>query len=207
MTQTHSSSIAPEIRHAATVILLRNSADETSVLMGQRGKSAAFMPGKFVFPGGAVDPQDFGHSDHHRMASQCFDRLCFEATPELAAALLVAARRELREETGLTLLTEARMRFMFRAVTPPKRSRRFDARFFLCDADDVQEDLDDFSRAEDELSHLHWVSLSDAMSLDLPFVTRIVLAEIRALAAHSGPPPEVPFYDHRTSKGVITSIR
>jgi 8-oxo-dGTP pyrophosphatase MutT (NUDIX family) len=207
MTQTLSPIMPPEIRHAATIILLRESADETSVLMGQRGKSAAFMPGKFVFPGGAVDPQDFAHSEQPLMTAQCFDRLCFEATPELAAAILVAARRELREETGLTLLTEARMRFVFRAITPPKRTRRFDARFFLCDADDVQEDLDDFSRAEDELSHLHWVSLSDALSLDLPFVTRIVLSEIKALAAQSGPPSEVPFYDHRTSKGSIVSIR
>jgi 8-oxo-dGTP pyrophosphatase MutT (NUDIX family) len=43
------------LRDAATVIVLR---DNDRVLMGQRGKSAAFMPGKFVFPGGAVDSQD-----------------------------------------------------------------------------------------------------------------------------------------------------
>jgi len=43
------------IRDASTVIVLR---DDRAVLMGQRGKTAAFMPGKFVFPGGAVDASD-----------------------------------------------------------------------------------------------------------------------------------------------------
>ena len=47
-----------KIRNAATVIVVRNKQDNPSVLMGQRGMNAAFMPSKFVFPGGAVDDQD-----------------------------------------------------------------------------------------------------------------------------------------------------
>ena len=46
------------IRDAATVIVLRDRNNTPSVLMGQRGANAAFMPNKFVFPGGAVDPED-----------------------------------------------------------------------------------------------------------------------------------------------------
>ena len=46
------------IRDAATVILLRQKKDSTYVLMGQRGNKAAFMPSKYVFPGGAVDQDD-----------------------------------------------------------------------------------------------------------------------------------------------------
>ena len=42
------------IRNAATVILLRDRLENPRVLMGQRGAKAAFMPNKFVFPGGAV---------------------------------------------------------------------------------------------------------------------------------------------------------
>ena len=47
-----------KIRNAATVIVVRNKHDNPSVLMGQRGVNASFMPSKFVFPGGAVDDQD-----------------------------------------------------------------------------------------------------------------------------------------------------
>ena len=46
------------IRNAATVILLRDRLENPQVLMGQRGAKAAFMPNKFVFPGGAVDAED-----------------------------------------------------------------------------------------------------------------------------------------------------
>ena len=46
------------IRDAATVIVVRDPLGSRRVLMGQRSKSAAFMPNKFVFPGGAVDASD-----------------------------------------------------------------------------------------------------------------------------------------------------
>ena len=46
------------IRDASTVILIRKKDNNNYVLMGQRGKNAVFMPSKYVFPGGAVDPQD-----------------------------------------------------------------------------------------------------------------------------------------------------
>ena len=46
------------IRNAATVIVLRDRLNDPHILMGQRGASAAFMPNKFVFPGGAVDAGD-----------------------------------------------------------------------------------------------------------------------------------------------------
>ena len=46
------------IRNAATVMVLRDRTTDPHVLMGQRGAKAAFMPSKFVFPGGAVDAAD-----------------------------------------------------------------------------------------------------------------------------------------------------
>ena len=47
-----------KIRDASSVITVRKDGPVPTVLMGQRGKTAAFMPNKFVFPGGAVDPID-----------------------------------------------------------------------------------------------------------------------------------------------------
>ena len=88
----------------------------------------------------------------------------------------------------------APLQFVFRAVTPPGRPRRFDARFFLIDAADLASDPDDFSAACDELSHLHWVALDEVRALDLPFITEVVLAEVTARVDDPAPPASVPFF-------------
>lgn len=71
----------------------------------------------------------------------------------------------------------------------------------LVDAASIAGDRDDFSRAEDELSHLHWVPVAEARALDLPFITEVVLAELAQLVAASGGgllarPATVPFFDN-----------
>lgn len=208
-----------QIRDAATVILWRHGREGAEVLMGTRGAQAAFMPNKVVFPGGAVDATDGGVPVDSLPEQACLTRL--DAHPRsrgqsLARALLAAAIRELWEETGLILgrpgswrdpgpdwvafartghrPDSSRFRFVFRAVTPPGRPRRFDARFFLVPAAAVAGDCDDFSRASEELSHLQWVPLARARSYDLPFITEVVLAEIAPLIAAGGPVPQsVPF--------------
>ena len=48
--------VAP--RDAATLILLDRSGPTPKVLMGRRHHGHVFLPGRFVFPGGAVDPRD-----------------------------------------------------------------------------------------------------------------------------------------------------
>ena len=212
MTQT-------EIRNAATVVLVREGAGGPEVLMGQRGAGAAFMPSKFVFPGGAVDTGDAQIPLAAPIGAQCAARLASGVAPELAHALCVAAIREVWEETGLPfgtpgawqgtvppdwqtfaaagfLPTAASLRYVFRAITPPGRSRRFDARFFLADAGAIVGDAGDMSRASDELSHLQWIALDRARHFDLPFITEIVLAEIAALLRTGGEPQSVPFFDN-----------
>lgn len=189
---------APEIRAAATVILWRKGAAGPEVLMGQRGAGAVFMPSKYVFPGGAVDPTDV-QGGASRLSDRCAARLaqrCPDGAPS-PAALAAAALRELREETGLAYPDDAThaLRFVFRAITPPGRTRRFDARFFLAGAAHIPGNLDDFSAAEDELSHLHWIGLRAARALDLPFITEVVLAEVTALLAGAAD-EGVPFFDN-----------
>ncbi|MDD9717003.1 NUDIX hydrolase [Dinoroseobacter sp. PD6] len=210
------------IRHAATVILIRDEDSDTPrVLMGQRGEKAAFMPSKFVFPGGAVDPEDSAQSLFQDTHATCREKLAKDARGCTPEAVFAAAIRELWEETGLRLgrpgrpaahgalqdswasflasgaaPTAAPLRFVFRAITPPGRPRRFDARFLLAPASALMDDPDDFSKASDELSHLHWVPLREARALDLPFITEVVLGEVTAALPRLDPPETVPFFHH-----------
>lgn len=219
------------IRNAATVIALRDRATEPKVLMGQRGAKAVFMPNKFVFPGGAVDAEDADIPLVSSIPEPCASRLSEDSPGDLTHALCVAAVRELWEETGLILGQKgswsgpppadwesfaatghlpdaAALRFVFRAITPPGRPRRFDARFFVLDADDsVATDLDDFSAACDELSALQWIPLEEARSFDLPFITEVVLAEVAQRAADPSPPDSVPFFANNAENRAFHRLR
>ncbi|MDQ2092247.1 NUDIX hydrolase [Marimonas arenosa] len=218
------------VRNAATVIVLRDRLDEPKVLMGQRGAQAAFMPNKFVFPGGAVDPDDAGVPLARRMPQVCRERLLEDAPEDFTHALATAAIRELWEETGLIIgqpgnwwveppedwadfaaagyLPDAHpLQFVFRAITPPGRPRRFDARFFLVDADEIANDLDDFSAAHDELSHLQWIPLQKVREFDLPFITEVVLAEVAARAHDLSPPDNVPFFNNSREESLFQRLK
>jgi len=203
------------IRDAATVILLRDTTDGPAILMGQRGAKAAFMPNKFVFPGGAVDAEDADIELSAPLGDLCATRLREDSAQDLTHALTAAAIREVWEETGQIIGTPGawdnppadwatfaamghrpdaqHLHFFFRAITPPGRPRRFDARFFLMDAAHLRSDPDDFSAASDELSHLQWIPVARAREFNLPFITEVVLAEVAALT-HVGPPASVPFF-------------
>ena len=63
------------IRDAASIIVLRDRLTRPAILMGQRGAEAAFMPMKFVFPGGAVDVGDAAVPLARPLPSPCDARL------------------------------------------------------------------------------------------------------------------------------------
>lgn len=217
------------IRNAATVIVLRDRETEPRILMGQRGASAAFMPNKFVFPGGAVDAEDAHVPLAAPLPALCGARLADEAHGITPHALCAAAIRELWEETGLILghktswqtpppdwesfarrgfAPDARaMQFVFRAITPPGRPRRFDARFFLVDAGAISTDLDDFSAACDELSHLQWIPLAEARRFDTPFITEVVLAEVEARVTDTAPPDTIPFFKNDDEESLFLRLK
>ena len=217
------------IRNASTIIVLRDRLRDPAILMGQRGATAAFMPNKFVFPGGAVDRADGAVPLAAPLPALCHRRLAEEAPDGLQHALAAAAIRELWEETGLILgvpgqwpgavppdweefaatghvPSAAALQFVFRALTPPGRPRRFDARFFLVDATHIQGDLDDFDAACDELSHLQWIKLTDARNFDLPFITEVVLAEVEARVRDENPPESVPYFHNGAEESLFLRL-
>ncbi len=217
------------IKDAATIVILRRKADRVSVLMGQRGTKAAFMPDKFVFPGGRVDETDHGLPGLVVASDDVRQRLSVQAPAQSADGITGAAIRELWEETGLILgqqqnhsfevapdwadfyrqglLPDASpLQFFFRAVTPPGRPRRFDARFLMCDADAVLNDLDDFSAASGELSHLQWIDLEETRNFALPFITEIVLSEVADIVARPDQARRVPFFSHGVDGPAFRSI-
>lgn len=215
------------IRDAATVILHRQTPEGPHVLMGQRGAKAAFMPNKVVFPGGAVDSGDAQVPLAQNLNDSCIARLRQDSRNDLSQALAAAAIRELWEETGQILgtpgawtdpaddwasfaatghrPTAAPLHFFFRAITPPGRPRRFDARFFLVDAADLATDPDDFSNASEELSHLQWIPVAKTRAFNLPFITEVVMAEVAAIT-QVGPPTSVPFYKNDDEESLFLRL-
>jgi 8-oxo-dGTP pyrophosphatase MutT (NUDIX family) len=82
---------------AATVILLRDSAQGPEILMVRRGENLAFAGGALVFPGGRVDDADLTIARHPDLAMN------FEALADNDAAARIACAREALEETGVLI--------------------------------------------------------------------------------------------------------
>ncbi len=196
------------VRDAATIIVLRDPTGTPSVLMGRRGAGAAFMPDLYVFPGGAVDAGDAEVPLARPLPEPCRSRV-----GPRSSAVAAAAIRELSEETGLHLGVPGQwhtppgwesfaalglrpdagaLRYVFRAITPPGRPRRFDARFFVVDAGALAEG--DLSAASGELSDLRWLPLRDVADFAVPQITRHVLGTVAARLPDIGAPAEVPFF-------------
>ncbi|MEM6466893.1 MAG: NUDIX hydrolase [Pseudomonadota bacterium] len=211
------------IRPAATVVALDRTGSTPRVLMGQRGAKAAFMPNRFVFPGGRVDPEDAHAPLARPLRDDVSKALSVHSTDPSPTALAAAAVRELWEETGLDLCDDhapgwtalgardvapdaSHLRFFFRAITPPGRPRRFDARFFVVPADVLSGDVVGLSEAGDELSHLQWLTLGEARELPLPFITRVVLSEVEAMLAAPKASRPIPFFDHHDGRSTMRSL-
>ena len=134
------------------------------------------------------------------LTADCAHRLTLNCPADAPSpgTLATAALRELTEETGLSLPNPApgALRFMFRAITPPGRPRRFDARFFLtAAARDAVGDTETFLRHPDRAVASALDRPDPARALDLPFITEVVLAEVTALL-NGHAQPGVPFFDN-----------
>lgn len=86
------------LRPAATVLLLRDTAQGIEVLMTRRSMTASFAPGAYVFPGGGIDATDAqAHAQSTRRATQS----------DLHLTQAIAAIRESFEELGVLLARHA----------------------------------------------------------------------------------------------------
>jgi 8-oxo-dGTP pyrophosphatase MutT (NUDIX family) len=194
-------------RDAATLILIeRPERGAARVLMGKRHAGHRFMPGKFVFPGGRVEPEDrrmiaAGALDPH--VEEKLNARVRRPSPSFARTLALAAIRETFEETGLAIgvpgLRAAEnappgawtrfaatgvhpaldaIDFLARAITPPGRPRRFDARFLVVDAAFIAGRVEGAVHSEAELVELVWTPLDEARNLDLPSITHAALDDL-----------------------------
>jgi hypothetical protein len=71
------------------------------------------------------------------------------------------------------------IRFIARAITPPKRPLRFDSRFFAADVTAVAHRVEGMVGSEAEFVELVWLPITEARSLDMPGITAVVLEELQ----------------------------
>ncbi|MCX7305348.1 MAG: NUDIX hydrolase [Hyphomicrobiales bacterium] len=189
-------------RDAATLILLDRSQGAVRVLMGRRHMGHAFMPGKFVFPGGRTDPSD-GRvavaSLLHPNEEQQLVAGPGRVSPARARAIALSGIRETYEEAGLLIGEPGTfvaanpqwqgfadhsvrpalhgLRLIARAITPPGRIRRFDTRFLSAWRSDVALELREGGPTQ-ELEELVWLPIDEARRADIPNITRFVLEDL-----------------------------
>ena len=194
-------------RDAATLIIVDRSGAQPKVLLGKRHAGLKFMAGKLVFPGGRMEPGD------RKMP------VASDLDPHAGTRLMRNVRRETYEETGLLLgkRVEAvpavpegpwqafadanvlpdleQLHFIVRAITPPRRPRRFDARFFAADASAIAHRIDGKVGPDSELVELVWLPIAEAKKHDLPTITQVALDELEARVAKGfGHDLPSPFY-------------
>ena len=192
-------------RDAATLLIVRKSRKGAEVLLGQRSAKHVFFPNHYVFPGGGVDRADGFARAATPLRDHVASGLEQAANPHRARAIALAAIRETFEETGLIIGETAPnlvkraprnewsafyetgmapsldgLAFVLRAVTPPGRPRRFDARFLAVDAERVTGDM---SEGTGELLKLHWFTIEEAAKLKIRDITVRAIREVESRLA------------------------
>lgn len=214
MTEAERGRTLPAVRphDAATLILVDRSSAPPKVLLGKRHHAHKFMPGKYVFPGGRVEPLDRRVAINARLDPHVEAHLMRKIErphPAKARAFALAAIRETFEETGLLLGIAARhapsapsdaawaalasaaagvdlseVHFIARAITPPGRPHRFDTRFFSADARMITHRIEGAVGPNTEFVELVWLPIAEAKRLDMPVVTAVALDELESRVAN-----------------------
>jgi len=210
-------------RDAATLVIVERTVRGPRVLMGRRGRRAAFAPEVYVFPGGGVDPSDAAAQPATALDPEIAHQAAATGDPGYATTLAMAAVRETFEETGLLLAAPGdpgetghaswaamraeglapdlgKLAFLGRAITPRLSPIRFHARFFIADHAHVTGEVAD----SDELTDLRWVLVEDALHLPVIDVTEFMLGEVWRRARTPGwGTHRVPLFTYRTRQPIV----
>ncbi len=220
-------------KDAATLIVIRRDSDALRVLMGRRSDAQVFMPGAVVFPGGRVERADGYAPALDELHPAVAAKLGFSArirNPMRARAIAMAAIRETYEETGVLIGRRvpgmtgvgsnawapfreagvvpalAPMRLIARAVTPPRRVRRFDTWFLAIFADAIAAEVE---APDNELQSPAWLSFEQAQAQPVPSITRAVLESLEKRLQRDpslAPDGPVPFHSVRRGKQVVEEL-
>lgn len=217
-------------KDAASLVLVRRERKTVRVLMAERHSSHVFLPGRFVFPGGRLEAAALRLAIPTDLRPEVRAKVAAGTGVAKARGLALAAVRETFEETGLIVGEPSpanartrspgwarffaqgivpkleRLEFVARAVTPPGRPRRFDARFFMADAEDIVGSAGP-EETTGELLNPVWLTLKEAREARVLPITRCILSEVEArLRGDNAPGRPVPFYLLRHGKVVILSL-
>ena len=212
-------------RDAASLIVVDSAGGTPRILFGRRHPRQKFVPDKYVFPGGRVEQCDTrlriaaDLADGER--ALLMHAMKGRASAARARALALAALRETFEETGILIgssggdLPETRapawqaflahgavprlegLAFVARAVTPPRRPRRYDTRFFVVSAEHI---LKTVGEGDGEFTETQWLTFDEAKLYDLHAMTRTILddvAEYLGLDSRQRRRRPVPYYYSR----------
>jgi 8-oxo-dGTP pyrophosphatase MutT (NUDIX family) len=140
---------------AATVVLLRDTADGLETLMLRRNSRLAFAGGAWVFPGGRIDPADYPGGERPPSDETSGDLP--DDHPEALAAARNAAVRETREEADLPVHGNSLVWFSH-WTPPPGAPIRFATWFFMTRAPEGAVTIDD-----GEIHEHVWIQPAEAI--------------------------------------------
>lgn len=180
------------------------------------------MPGVYVFPGGAVEPEDRRVRVASALSKHLPGLLKVGESTARARALAVSAVRETFEETGLMLAAPgdpglpahptwaawseaglapdlAALELTGRAITPTRLPIRFHARFFIADGSRLAGRI----AGDGELEDVGWVHLHEAHTLPLADVQVFFIEHLHAALGSGRGAEGRPVFTHRRGSRLV----
>ena len=190
-------------RDASSVIIIKKKYNKLYVLMGRRPRTSKFMPGIYVFPGGALDKSDFKINKIFKLSTKVRRDFVKTRSDNHTIAIMLAAIRETAEESGLYLIEKRDFKcssinhakvwqtfinnsfvpsinnlyYFGRAITPSFLKIRYHARFFIADYNNFSGKI----KSDGELENIDWIDIKKASLLPVADVTEFLINRLIAI--------------------------